>query len=203
MPWEANMSADYLAYYDYDRDAPLTCPGCGWTGCASGHEDLHDDLLDVCCPECGCMILVVPFPTLAETRAAAAAGNLAAHEDLPSIEAQVRRSRRAEQSELAEAADLPDLDGDRLIIEWDFEEADDERWTILRHGTREIWRELAYYEGYSRFTEVFEILCTRYGSRLAEVRPTPASELYLYGDKLSAPQMIDDLNASLQPVTGT
>jgi len=192
------MRADYLAYYDYDRDAALTCPGCGWTGCASGHEDLHSDLLDVCCPECGYMILVVPYPTLAEARAAAAAGNLAAQEDLPSIEAQVERCRRAEQSELTGGADLPDLDGDRLIIEWDFEETDDERWTILRHGTRQLCRELAYYEGYSRFTEVFEILRARYGLRLAEVRPTPASELNLYGDKLYARRMVDDLNASLR-----
>jgi hypothetical protein len=56
---------------------------------------------------------------------------------------------------------------------------------------------LAYYEGYRRFAAVFEILRERYGSRLAEVRPTPASELYLYGDKLSAPDTIDALNASL------
>ena len=38
----------------------------------------------------------------------------------------------------------------------------------------------------------------RYGSRLAEVRPTPASEVYLYGDKLSAPQTVDALNAGLR-----
>ncbi len=68
---------------------------------------------------------------------------------------------------------------------------------MLRHGDREIWRELAYYEGYQRFAAVFELLRERYGSRLAEVRPTPASEVYLYGDKLSAPQTIDGLNASL------
>jgi hypothetical protein len=66
-----------------------------------------------------------------------------------------------------------------------------------RSCDQEIWRELAYYEGYRRFAAVFEILRERYGSRLAEVRPTPASELYLYGDKLSAPDTIDALNASL------
>jgi hypothetical protein len=46
---------------------------------------------------------------------------------------------------------------------------------VLRHGDREIWREPAYYESYQRFAEVYEILRERYGPRLAEVRPTPAS----------------------------
>jgi hypothetical protein len=57
--------------------------------------------------------------------------------------------------------------------------------------------ELAYYEGYRRFAEVFGILRERYGPRLAEVRPTPASGIYLYGDEFSARATIDALNASL------
>ena len=69
---------------------------------------------------------------------------------------------------------------------------------MLRHGGQEIWRELAFFEGYERFAVVFEILRERYGSRLTEVRPTSASELYLYGDKLSAPATIERLNASLE-----
>ena len=83
------------------------------------------------------------------------------------------------------------------MIDWDLEGQDDEDWTVLRHDGQEIWRELAYYEGYQRFAAVFEILRERYGSRLAEVRPTPASEVYLYGDKLSAPETVERLNASL------
>jgi hypothetical protein len=105
--------------------------------------------------------------------------------------------RRAHRLELRETTQLPDLDGGRLVIDWDFEERDNEQWTLLRHGDREIWRELAYYEGYLRFAEVFGILRERYGPRLAEVRPTPASGTYLYGDKFSARATIDALNASL------
>jgi predicted RNA-binding Zn-ribbon protein involved in translation (DUF1610 family) len=54
------MSAQILPYWDFDsqRDAPLTCPSCGWVGPAKGYEDVHDDLFDVCCPECDCMILI-------------------------------------------------------------------------------------------------------------------------------------------------
>lgn len=143
------------------------------------------------------MLLIVAFPTIEETRAAAAAGNARAQAELPNVDAREERLNRAQDLELKSADQLPDLEGDTLRIDWDLEERDDEHWTVLRHGDREIWRELAYYEGYERFAAVFELLRERYGSRLAEVRPTSASEVYLYGDKLSAPQTIDALNASL------
>jgi hypothetical protein len=68
---------------------------------------------------------------------------------------------------------------------------------VLRHAGVEIWRELAYWEGYTRFETVFAILRERYGRRLREVRPTDASELYLYGDCLTAPRTVTRLNATL------
>ena len=143
------------------------------------------------------MLLIVPHPTAEETRAAAAAGNPRAQADIPSVDAREAWIRRAEKLELKRASQLPQLPGDELRIDWDYDEHDDERWTVLRHGDTELWRELAFYEGYERFAEVFEILRERYGSRLSEVGPTPASELYLYGDKLSAPETIARLNDSL------
>jgi hypothetical protein len=99
---------------------------------------------------------------------------------------------------LMEPRQLPDLAGSEIRIDWDFEESDDEHWTVLRHDGAEIWRELAYYEGYPRFAEVFEILRQRYGARLTEVRPTQPSRSWLFGDKLSSPHIIKDLNASLR-----
>lgn len=192
--------ADIMAYWDFDsqRDAPRTCPSCGWTGLPDAHLDGREDLLEACCPECGLMILVVPMPTFAQTRAAAAAGNQRAAAELPEMEAYIERRRRMSETLLRDAAELPDLDGDRLVIVWDFEEVDEEQWTILRHGDREIWRERAYWDGIGRLAEVVEILRVRYGARLVEVRPTPASELWLCGDKLRAGEMLDDINASLR-----
>jgi hypothetical protein len=199
------MSATIVPYWDFDsqRDASLICPSCGWIGSAEGYEDVHDDLFDVCCPECDCMILIVPFPTVAETQAAAAAGNERAAASLPDMEAQQKARtqwwRRASETMLRDAAELPDLDGDRLVITWDFEWVDEEHWTmILRRGDREIWRETAFWEGIGRFAEVVEILRVRYGSRLVEVRPTPASEPALWGDKYGVGKMIEDINASLR-----
>lgn len=194
---ELEMTAEQIAFWDYERDAPVTCPACGWTGPASDGEDVHRELLDVCCPQCDRMVLIIPFPTIEETRAAAADGNPRAAAELPEAEAVASRALRAQQLELREAAQLPDISEAEVRIDWDLEEQGDEQWTVLRHQGAEIWRELAYYEGYERFVQVFHILCERYGSRLKGVRPTHESETYLYGDRLSAPDTVSKLNAGL------
>lgn len=192
------MSARHLGSWEYDRDAELTCPSCGWVGRGADNEELYEELLDVCCPECDRMLLIVPHPTGDETRAAAAAGNPRAQAELPNVDAREAFLDRAAKLELREARELPELDGDQFVIAWDLEELDGDHWAVLRHDGREIWREIAYFEGYERFAVVFEILRERYGSRLSAVNPTPASEHYLYGDKLSAPETIDHLNALLR-----
>lgn len=192
------MEKKHLNFWDYDRDAEITCPDCGWTGCGADNEELYQELLDVKCPQCDRMLLIVSFPTSEETRAAAAAGHERAQAELPNVDEREAFLDRADRLELKSADQLPDLEGDRLVIDWDFDERDDERWTVLRYKEREIWRELAYWEGYKRFAAVFALLQKKYAARLAQVRPAPASEIYLYGDKLSAPDTVDRLNASLQ-----
>jgi hypothetical protein len=190
------VSAKHLTYWEYDPDAHLTCSSCGWTG-QGGDREFFDELLDVRCPECERMLLIVAYPAPEETRAAAAAGNLRAKEALPQVDAREAFLERAQASELRDRDQLPELEGERVRIEWDFEDRGGESWTVLRHEGREIWRELAYYEGYERFAVVFRILRGRYGSRLVEVRPTPASEVYLYGDQMQARDEVAALNASL------
>jgi hypothetical protein len=187
----------HLSYWNYDRQAPLTCPDCGWTGRGPDNEEHFRDLLDVRCPQCDRMLLIVSYPTDEETRAAAAAGNEAAAAELPIVELRQQRLERAETLELKEPNELPDLPGSAVSIEWDFEERDGESWTVLRHEGKEIWRELAFWEGYERFAEVFELLRRRYGTRMTELRPTERSELYLYGDSVSAHETIGQLNAAL------
>lgn len=197
------MSAKIVPYWDFDehRDEPVTCPSCGWTGDATDYKDFHSDLFDVCCPECDRMIVIVPFPTVAETRAAAAAGNQRAEADLPGMEAQERERaawlHRVDETILRKPDELPQLDGKQLVIAWDIEDSEGEKMTVLRHGDTVIWREVAFWEGIGRFAEVVEILRSRYGSRLVEVRPTPASEPYLWGDKYGVDKMIEDINTSL------
>lgn len=198
LPAEAlTVEKKHLEFWDYDRDAPITCPDCGWTGRGADNEDYFEELLDVRCPECDRMLRIVSFPTPEETRAAAA-GNARAQAELPNVDARESFLDRAQRTELKTADQLPHLESDIVVVDWDFEERDGENWTVLRHEGREIWRELAYWEGYERFATVFALVQERYGNRLREMRPTPASEVYLYGDKLSAPGRIDSLNASLR-----
>ena len=188
--------AEHVGYWAYDRDAPLAC-GCGWSGAGADNEEHSRELLDVRCPACGTILLIVPYPTIEETRAAAAAGNARAQADLPTVAAREARLARAERLALADPSQLPDLPGESIRIAWDFEAGDGEHWTVLRHDGREIWRELAYYEGYKRFEAVLVILRERYGSRLVELSPTDASSLYLYGDSISASETVRRLNQDL------
>lgn len=145
------------------------------------------------------MMLIVSYPTVAETRAAAAAGHPGAQAELPTVDRMEARWVRAKELELKPTDELPDLRGRKVRILWDYEsDADGESWTILRTGRRVLWRELAYWEGFHRFEEVFAILHDRYGDCLGEVRPTLAAQLYLYGDQLGSPAAVDSLNASLR-----
>lgn len=199
------MSAKILSFYDYDRERSISCP-CGWSGICSGNEGYFREVLDIRCPTCDRMLLVVEYATHEQTRAAAAAGNKQAIMDLESVIEREDFFARAEEHELTEPDELPDLEGEELVIDWDFEDGEkkddgtepSDSWTILRHGDRVIWREVAFYEGIGRFAEVLWILREKYGPRLAELRPTFDSSLYLCGDDIQAGSKIDSLNAKLE-----
>jgi DNA-directed RNA polymerase subunit RPC12/RpoP len=188
----------YVRYYEF---APATerveCDACGWAGLGSelGIE-LFEGLSDLECPKCSARLLVVVYPTAEETREAAAAGDERAQRDLVDLEQREARWRRAKALALARPSQLPHLDGPVDVV-WDFDDHGDETLTILRAGDRILWSELAYWEGIDRFVEVATILRKRYKRRLRSITPSPASELYLYGDKLSAPDRVDQINREL------
>lgn len=191
-------SATHLAYWDYDPEGQVECPVCGWSGQAGSNQETFKDVLDVRCGSCDTMLLIVAFPTLAETRETAAAGNPRAQAGLPDIEAQAALRDQAARTLLTDPSQLPEVAGGSITVVWDVEAIDGEQWQVLRHDATEIWREVAFYESYERFREVFEILRRRYGDRLQEVRPSPASETWLHGDRLSSPGDVDALNRSLR-----
>ena len=193
------MTARQLRYWDYDPDVAISCSECGWSGPGAGNEEMFQALLDVRCPQCRNMLLIVSYPTIGETRERRRRpATQRAAAELPRAEAAKSRLAWATGLLLREPTQLPDLDESEVTIDWDFEDRDGEHWTVLRHRGVEIWREPAFYEGYERFVEVFEILRQRYGARLREVRPTEVSGTYLYGDRLSSPRIIQDLNAGLR-----
>lgn len=194
------MAAEHLNWYDYDRERIVEC-GCGWSGRSRDEENYFREVLDVTCPKCDTMLLIVAYPTHDETRAAAAAGNQDAIRTLPQVESRVEFLESAAASELKEPEQLPDLEGDEIIIEWDFEDREQLKeplWTVLRHKGQEIFREHAYWEGIYRFEEVLWILREKYGPRLVELRPTDSSQLYLLGDYLWAAGKVTSLNSELR-----
>ncbi len=191
------MAARHLNWYEYDRGEVVECE-CGWSGPASSAENYFREVLDVTCPQCDTMLLVVAYPTHEETRAAAAAGNEEAIRTLPQVESREKFLTDATASELREPEQLPDLDGEEIVIDWDFEsDQEDTRWTVLRHDGTEIFREYAYWEGIGRFEQVLWILREKYGSRLVGLSPTDASQLYLLGDYLWADGKVKSLNQEL------
>lgn len=54
--------------------------------------------------------------------------------------------------------------------------------TVIRYGSVDVWREVAYYEGYSRFCDVLKLLSEKYGDRFVDLAPTIRSMNMLYGD---------------------
>ena len=196
-----------LKYWDDTSEVRVECL-CGWSGVAK--ETIREDFRELhtlSCPTCDTTLFIVSFPTAEETRAAAATGNPEALVELGAVEQREAFWARAEEHKLREAGELPDLDGDELVIEWDFEEPaakgnPGDKWTILRYGEQVIWREFAFYEGYKRFGEVREILRARYGDRLVDLRPSEGSRYYLLGDVLSAGGIVRSLRKSLRPEDG-
>ena len=149
----------------------------------------------VCDPLSAPMLAIVWYPTIRESEQ-----NWDKLTDLEKEEVNVRKQAitQWEAACLKSADQLPDLEGTELTLVWDcVEEHPGTRCTVIRHGDKQVWREPACFGGYERFREVVEILKQKYGGRLADLTPTSASELYLYGDSLSAADRVASLRESL------
>ncbi len=69
------------------RDQQYTCDACDWQGTSRAMEmELHDEQTEYSCPQCECPVLVVQHPTLEDVKAAAAAGNEEAQQQLAILE---------------------------------------------------------------------------------------------------------------------
>lgn len=98
---------------------------------------------------------------------------------------------------------LPDLGCEPFTLAWDLSEVNaggdnEECFTVIAAGTREIWREPACWEGYDRFREIAEILSEKYSPVLRDLVPTEDSEMYLLGDSMSADAKVEAVRAWLR-----
>ena len=70
------MGAKHFGYYENWRNQIVICANCGWTGRIEPSSMRYfRELMDSPCPRCDAMLAIVSYPTDAEVRAAAKAGN--------------------------------------------------------------------------------------------------------------------------------
>ena len=189
-----------FSYYDDWKPAMLECPKCGWKGTfEEGSVEYHNALIDSSCPRCEerpPILAMVSFPTIKESEE-----NWEKLSDSEKQRVQEHKRWRTEYhaAKLTSPEQLPDISGETVSLCWDYKRGDtNQPTTIIRHGDTEIWRELCSFECYRRYGEVVEILKEKYGTRLVDVEPTPASETYLYGDRLSALDFVREIRTSLK-----
>lgn len=188
--------AEIANYFDDWKVGQHSCGKCDWVGQGSALEigELFDELTEFSCPACGATLLLVQHPTLEEWRA-----NWGKLDDAQRrhVEAAEHFHNQFQLEKLRGTEDLPDISTPTFFLNWDFSDDGVSSRAIIRLGDQIIFSEPAVFEGYERFAEVATILKAKYGSQLTDVIPTESSHLYLYGDKLSAPDLVKDTRYKL------
>jgi len=179
--------ARHFHYYDAWKTELLTCP-CGWQGTfVQGNVEYYKELMDSECPNCSAIIALVLYPTAPEVE-----GN---EPDDSSFRKRVKEAEQrraaAKSSCLRSVGQLPEIQDPAFVLDWGFEEdGRGAKWTVIRKAGQEIFRELAFWEGWTRYLEVAAILKRKYGKRLLDLRPSDQSRVYLLGDSLVAGERI-------------
>lgn len=184
----------HFNYYDAWESAILECPVCGWKGTfKQGSVDYYKDLMESTCPQCEGLdaptLAIVSYPTTEELRE-----NLEKLSDVDRMYLEVIERSRADYAgrKLRDPSQLPDINSPAFTLTWDIAPDKSAHVTLIKHGDRVIFSEPALYECYDRFVEVAQMLRARYGSAILDLIPTPASEYYLYGDRIAAPDIVDE-----------
>ena len=182
-PFE-NPSPATVNYYTY-KDLQYRCKHCDWQGLGRDLElgEEFDQLVELDCPACHTKVSFVMYPSLADM-----SNNWDKLSDDEKMQVAKIESEQArfEALCLKSPEQLPDIDELFFTLDWDF----DDEMILLRYGKKEIFKEPAVYEGYERFEEVARILKARYGNALLDMAPSQNSEVYLYGDSLTAADRI-------------
>lgn len=126
-----------LGWYEFDEEAEMVCPRCGWKGNADAADlEIGSVSFHYECPKCSKALAVFSHVSEDETKRKAAEGNEKAKRDLPGALQRESFLERAQKSELDSPDQLPDLKGNEIVIEWDFEDHEktgEDSWTVLRH----------------------------------------------------------------------
>jgi hypothetical protein len=178
-------------YYTY-KTHTYQCKRCDWQGLGAELRkgEMFDSLFEMDCPSCHQPVTFFPYPSIQESRTNWE--HLSEGERLQVERADSYRDRFNAMS-LKSPEQLPDIASPAFSITWDH--ADD--MTVLRYGDDIIHCEPEVWEGYERYEEVALILKKRYGDALLDLVPSAASELYLYGDRISSPERLEKFRQNL------
>jgi hypothetical protein len=183
-------------YYDAWQIVELECPKCDWKGkFDDGSVRYYQELMDCSCPRCNVLVTpilaIVSFPTVNEMLAS---GN----------PVDIHRAKKIEEFQqmfdsrkLANKEQLPAVDSTSFTLSWNLVETSGEQLTVIRHDDRVLFSEPALWEGYERFEQVAKIVREKYGVHVKDLVPTHSSELYLYGDVLSSPDMVETVRRAI------
>ncbi|MDO8527153.1 MAG: hypothetical protein Q7T03_05635 [Deltaproteobacteria bacterium] len=175
-------------YYDNWHEEIYRCT-CGWTGlgkeCPTG--ETFAQLYEIDCPQCHEHVDVIEYPTFAECRDN---WDKVSEIDKRVVEIGERQQALYKEHSLKSPNDLPDLAGEKLFFEWDYNEnlAPLEQ-AILCNG-KLLWKEPGGYENFDRFIEIAKIIRAKYGARAHDLIPTERSKMNLYGDRMSSPDIV-------------
>ncbi len=155
--------------------------------------------MDSSCPNCDWlsapMLAIVSYPTIEEYEAN---WDKLSEAEKQSVERRKQIIAAWDATWLKSEEQLPDLEGNSLTLTWDGMAVGPDRFTVIKDGETEIWREVACYGGKERFKDVADILKKKYGSRLLDLVPTGRSETYLYGDDWNAVDFVESIRAAIR-----
>ena len=180
------MKAGIDPWEDWD----FTCPKCHWTGKGSAliAGDISRTGCEELCPSCNEMVDWLEFPLVAEML-----------ENFDKLKPEDQKMAlvisqghsKWDASKLKSVDQLPDIEGDYIVLVWD--EDNEAKEIIIRHGRDVIFRQIGSWEYYQFFITACRILKTKYGHRLLDVVPTPRARCGMDGDRVCASNSVDEM----------
>jgi hypothetical protein len=177
---------EQVAYYSPWQTDTWQCP-CGWTGTGKDAAwEMFDALLQVDCPKCDKRLCLVIYPSPAEERAAAKAGNEEAKRAVDQAKNRGQREEKFKTTKLVRAAQLPMLKGvDALDLLLECEEIDGDTLFVLSYDGQRLHAEQAWWESNSPLRRYCRYAAQRYGDRLKTFTIGSGASMWLAGDSLT------------------
>lgn len=185
------MSHTNLSY----QQQKIRCLRCHWEGLGSECKigRIYEEMYEIRCPGCHETIGSVAYQSYNKKECSPYLADCQHNslEDYKIWKSWYYNGR------LESPAQLPEIDAEVIILNWDLEGTTDKPYAVIKHQNREIWREPTSFENYDHFMHLGDFLKEKYGDRLWDIVPMPGTEYYLWGDRLSAPSAIDDYRERL------